>query len=113
MFRKKANSEGFFRVNEWVDKDSNENKHTIGINPELFDEPVNKYCGVLIHQLLHYWQWKYGKNNPSGHYHDKEWRERAEFLDLQLIDIGAQQDKTKGKQITQTIRENSFVLGSL
>lgn len=90
---------GYFSPEKWEDDDGNP-IHEIAINSNimLHADPV-KLFGILVHELSHYRQWKFGKPTRNG-YHNQEWCEFAEEIGLECYD--AQGNRTKSSQNVET-----------
>ncbi|GAA6621593.1 SprT-like domain-containing protein [Scytonema sp. NUACC26] len=56
------------------------------INEKLLVEPKETWLAMLVHGMIHFWQYKYGESKPPKHKHNKEFRLKAETLGLIIPD---------------------------
>lgn len=76
----KLKTEGSFIHDKW-DKD-NKNYHEILIDENLLNEETEYWLAVLVHQMVHLWQYTYGINKPPRHYHNEEFVNKMQSIGL-------------------------------
>jgi len=72
---------GYFSPAKWRN-DEGDLVHEIAINANHMDgSDIVKLMHILIHEMIHLWQWEQGKPSRNG-YHNNEWIEKAKRLGL-------------------------------
>lgn len=57
--------------------------HEILIDENLIDGDRDYMIMVFVHQMVHLWQWEYGKQQSSKHYHNKEFIQKLNSLGIE------------------------------
>lgn len=90
---------GHYRPGKWDETKEQEECDEIEINEKLLsNSSKERWLIVLLHQMLHQWQYYHGKESPSDSYHDKEYVEKARSIGLTI-------DKP-GQKIKESINSN-------
>ncbi|BAZ51128.1 hypothetical protein NIES4103_37510 [Nostoc sp. NIES-4103] len=79
----KLKTEGLFLHDKW---DGSEQKtyHEISIDENLLNENQEYWLAVLVHQMVHLWQYMHGRNKPPKHYHNEEFVNKMEGIGLKI-----------------------------
>lgn len=94
-------TEGLFIHDKHDNKRTGETRHNITIDENLLNEPNNYWLIVLVHQMIHLWQFQYGKQVPAKHYHNKEYVKKA-------LEIGIIIQQSESNE--QEIKEDSLII---
>lgn len=100
-FSRKAKTRGFFAFNRWEQGDLR--THEISLNPDVLARPPIEIMSTLVHEMVHLWQYTYGK--PSGSYHNQEWDKKMESLGLMPSTTGEVGGKKTGHKVTHYVME--------
>ena len=97
---------GYFSSERFASvEDPNTVTDEIALNPMHFAtrRPV-KVLSTLVHEMVHLWQYHYGKRPRHG-YHDKQWAAKMREVGLIPTDTGAPGGKETGQKVTHLIDE--------
>ena len=80
---------GYFSPDKWVNSEG-EKLGEIAINANLFQSEGLVYLyNVLVHEMVHYWQFKKGSPSRNG-YHNQQWIDKAKSIGLEIEGSGQQ-----------------------
>lgn len=107
VVRNKKTIGGYFVPNKWMASEDEEVVlHEIGVNANVISElGIADSIMVQVHEMLHLWQWEYGKPSPDG-YHNKEFAEKSKSIGLTTEELDTAGNKTGrdvGRNITAEI----------
>lgn len=97
-------SEGMFLHDKCDSPDTHEKYHEIIIDENLLNEPNNYWITVLVHQMIHLWQFQYGSNLPPRHYHNKEYISKADEIGIVI---------NCGESNKQELKANSLIMSAI
>ena len=81
--KQKPNNYGhFIEEQTWCSLDDDNKWNEININPINLDRNVEDIVGVLLHEMVHYWNSTHGINDCSGIRHNKKFKAKAEEVGL-------------------------------
>lgn len=90
---------GYFSDGKWHNEQGVK-VHEIAINSNHMDgEDIVKLMHILVHEMVHQWQYEFGKPTRSG-YHNKQWIEKA--VGLGLNGVNDKGEKNKPGQAVKT-----------
>jgi len=98
------NHTGFFKPGKWKNKLTEVEPfiHEINLNPAYFDMEDVKCHAVLVHEMVHLWQYDHGKPTRRN-YHNREWSQRAEKAGLMPSSTGRPGGKKTGELMSQYV----------
>ena len=103
-FSRKKNTHGFLAPERWRRVDEkNKYIHEISLTPITFYRPLKEVFSTLVHEMVHLWQWEFGKPSRNG-YHNKEWALKMESIGLIPSNTGKEGGKKTGQQMTHYIK---------
>lgn len=106
LSRKNARICGHFSQNRWRGTDG-ETTHEINLNPVYLSMATDQdICQTLVHEMVHLWQFEFGKPSRSG-YHNKQWANKMESIGLMPSNTGKEGGKKTGQQMSDYAIENS------
>lgn len=93
--------QGAFARDRWVSSLSDGNKiGEIQLNPQMVSQsPLIWSLSVLVHEMVHQWQFQVGEQRPSKPYHNYEWADQMEVLGLMPSSTDAPGGERTGKHI--------------
>ncbi len=97
-------SEGMFLHDKCDSPDTHEKYHEIIIDENLLNEPNNYWVTVLVHQMIHLWQFQHGSKVPAKHYHNEEYVSKA--LEIGIVIKCGYENK-------QEIKEDSLIMSAI
>ena len=98
LSRKTARICGHFSQNRWQDSDG-KTTHEINLNPVYLSTATDQdICQTLVHEMVHLWQYEFGKPSRSG-YHNKEWADKMESVGLMPSNTGKKGGNRTGQQM--------------
>ena len=71
---------GYFAPDRWHNEDGN-TIHEISLNANAMNDDVFMLMNVLIHEIVHLWQYDFGKISRPG-YHNKQFAEKCKEIGL-------------------------------
>ncbi|MBD2611521.1 SprT-like domain-containing protein [Nostoc punctiforme FACHB-252] len=80
--RHSLGTEGSFLHGKWDDSKQKSSHHEILIDENLLNEEREYWLAVLVHQMVHLWQYQYGNNKPTKHYHNEEFANKMQSIGL-------------------------------
>ncbi len=90
---------GHFSMNRWQD-DKGLTTHEINLNPVYMANATNiDICQTLVHEMVHLWQFEFGKKRSRMGYHNKEWGDKMESVGLMPSNTGKEGGKKTGQQM--------------
>lgn len=96
---------GYFGKDKWVN-DSGQVVHEIAINANMMgNRDIVQLMNILIHEMIHMWQYDYGKPTRSG-YHNAEFADKAESMGLEPKDLQT------GKRTGQAVQTHPVQSGA-
>lgn len=101
-FSRRRNSYGFFTSERW--ESGEQRTHEISLNPDLLSRPMDATMATLNHEMVHLWQYVYGKPGRST-YHNREWGQKMEEIGLIPSQTGQPGGKKTGNRVTHYIEE--------
>lgn len=82
LIHRKKNARGYFWAEQWHNRDTDEGRHEIAMNPDTFGDRTTKdILSTLVHEMTHLEQQVFGTPSPNG-YHNREWVEYMRAVDL-------------------------------
>lgn len=97
---------GHYSHKRWINP-SKEKVDEIAINPQMFYSfPLMEICQTIVHEMVHQWQFHYGKPSRTG-YHNKEWSEKMIEIGLMPSSTG----KEGGKSVGQKMADYTLIGG--
>jgi predicted SprT family Zn-dependent metalloprotease len=101
---RKRRANGFFMSRNWKNtaKEVQQEIHEISLNPDYLDRPEIAWHATLVHEMVHLWQYDYGKPSRSG-YHNRQWAHKMEELGLIPSSTGEAGGKKTGQNMTHYI----------
>jgi hypothetical protein len=104
-FSRQANTYGFLAPERWKRGDGAK-AHEISINPDtLLDRDPRAVASTLVHEMVHAWQYTYGKPPRRG-YHDRQWAAKMESIGLIPSHTGEPGGKRVGVRMTHYIDDD-------
>lgn len=100
-FSRHANTCGFFSYKRWHNN-SGKHIHEISLNPDLLERPIEEVMSTLVHEMVHQWQFDFGKPSANG-YHNKEWAGEMESIGLKPSSTGLPRGKRTGYKMSHYI----------
>lgn len=97
-------SEGMFLHDKHDSPDGKEKYHNISIDENLLSEPHNYWVTVLVHQMIHLWQFQYGSKVPPKFYHNEEYVSKASEIGIVI---------KCGYENKQEIKEDSLLISAI
>lgn len=102
--QRKQNSYGYFHAEKFENKQNKEQiKDEIALNPDHFEREDEKTFATLAHEMCHLWQHHYGEKNSKRAYHNKEWSQKMEEIDLISSSTGEIGGKRTGQKVSHFI----------
>ena len=100
---------GHFSMNRWEDGEGNKT-HEININPVYAAKASNEeICQTLVHEMVHLWQFEFGKQRSRMGYHNREWGAKMESVGLMPSHTGKPGGRKTGQQMNDyTIKGGAF-----
>lgn len=97
-FQREKKVMGYFCNDRWEGRNGTE--HEIALNPYYFvtHNPLELFQ-TIVHEMCHLWQHEYGKPSRSG-YHNKEWADKMESIELMPSETGAPGGKRTGQKMS-------------
>lgn len=81
--KQRGNNLGHFTLRKiWKDKETEECKYEININPINLDRPLVNIVETLHHEMIHYWNTANEIKDCNGNNHNKRFKSAAEERDL-------------------------------
>lgn len=81
--KRKANNLGHFTLSKiWKNKDTEDAKYEININPINLDRPINEIICTLQHEMVHYWNKINDIRDANNNVHNKKFKVKAEECGL-------------------------------
>lgn len=101
---KSRKTAGFFRPSSWKTREEKSQTiyHEISICPDYIGKNIKDVFSTLVHEMVHLWQYEYGKPSPNG-YHNKEWGRKLVNVGLFPSDTGKQGGKMNGTSMSHYI----------
>lgn len=85
--QRQANCMGYFSRKRFVRSDG-QTTDEIALNPEMLaSNPITETLQTLVHEMVHLWQYHYGKPGRRG-YHNREWGLKMEAIGLMPSSTG-------------------------
>lgn len=82
--KSRATNLGHFTLRKiWKDKETEECKYEININPINLDRPLENICETLHHEMIHYFNTVNEIKDCNGQIHNKKFKKAAEERDLE------------------------------
>ena len=90
---RRANSYGFFVAKLWANLDDGAAHpaayaHEISLNPDFLQRPFIDWHATLVHEMVHLWQYEFGKTSSNTVYHNKQWANKMEAIGLMPSSTG-------------------------
>ena len=78
---------GFFVPKLWANLDEGAAHpaayvHEISLNPDFLQRPFVEWHSTLVHEMVHLWQFEFGKTSSNTVYHNKQWADKMESIGL-------------------------------
>lgn len=105
VFHRKKGAKGYFWSGMWHDKANNSAVDEIALVPELLDRSDMEVLSTLAHEMVHQWQFAFGKPSRSG-YHNREWADMMIEIGLHPTTDGTALGKETGQKCTHYIIAN-------
>ncbi len=100
-FSREHRTNGYLIPERWHRTTQSETAiHEICLSPVLLQNELETLFISLVHEMVHLWQWEYGKPSRRS-YHNREWANKMEEVGLMPSDTG----KPNGKRIGQTVSQ--------
>ena len=87
---------GYFKAQAWLGRGQVTDE--ISLSPGQLGAPTLDTLAVLVHEMTHQWQDRFGAPSRSG-YHNREWGARMETLGLIPSDTGRPGGKRTGQSM--------------
>ncbi len=102
-FSRKKNTHGFLAPERWRRVDGEAKYvHEISLTPYTFYRPLKEVFSTLVHEMVHLWQWEFGKPSRNG-YHNKQWTAKMEEIGLIPSDTGMKGGNKVGQKMSHYI----------
>jgi hypothetical protein len=102
-YQRQSHSRGFFSLNRFAGRAIALGRSELALNPDAFiDRTDEQICSTLVHEMVHAWQYAYGKPSARG-YHNTEWATQMKSVGLQPSNTGAVGGKETGQRMTHYI----------
>jgi len=87
----------------------------LAINTLHLQRPLIEVAAILVHQMCHLWQQRFGGKAPKGDHHNTEWADQMERIGLMPVCLDtprktksgkapkAPKDKRAGRKVAQTV----------
>lgn len=100
-FSRKMKAYGFFAPDRWIQ--GMIVRPEISINPAYLStrDPI-EIVSTLVHEMVHQWQFEFGKPSRSG-YHNKQWALKMEEVGLTPSMTGAPGGKKTGQRVSHFV----------
>lgn len=80
-----SNNYGSFTLNKiWENKNTEEKKYQININPLKLNCPINDIIDTLQHEMIHYWNKIHDIRDCNNNVHNKKFKVKAEECGLEV-----------------------------
>ncbi|MDZ8054873.1 MAG: SprT-like domain-containing protein [Aulosira sp. ZfuVER01] len=86
-------SDGNYRPGKWDDTRNQKICDEIEINDKLLNFPKEEWLAVLVHQMIHQWQYDHGNQKTTKHYHNQEYVKKAAGIGL-IIKTGYENEQS-------------------
>lgn len=103
--QRKSRTYGYFSPKRFGNRSGN-SCDEIAMNPEHFERrSAREVCSTLVHEMVHKWQYDYGKPGRAG-YHNREWATKMKELGLQPSSTGRPGGAETGYKVSHYIIED-------
>lgn len=107
VITRKSRVMGHFSYKRWYHKDEKDTDE-LAVNPSQFHKyPLIEICQTIVHEMVHAWQYHYGKPSNRG-YHNKQFAEKMIEVGLMPSSTG----KPGGKDVGQNMADYPIEGGS-
>ncbi len=98
---------GYCSKNRFKNTSNSEEHDEIALNPVHLNRPVINVLSTLVHEMVHSWQFNYGKASRNG-YHNREWADKMWKVGLIPTTTGEAGGKETGQRVTHMIKEGGL-----
>jgi predicted SprT family Zn-dependent metalloprotease len=106
--QRRRNTRGCFGAQRFGHRVGSEIVDEIALNPAAFrDRTDRQIASTLVHEMVHQWQYRFGKPSRSG-YHNKEWAAKMVEVGLIPSDTGEPGGKRTGQRVSHYIEEGGL-----
>ena len=102
--QRKKGAYGYFAYDRFGAQQGDARVDEIALNPSHLDSARPKKRSTLVHEMVHLWQFHFGKPLRSG-YHNKEWAGKMEQVGLIPSSNGHKGGNRTGQNMTHYIQE--------
>jgi len=106
IINRKTKEPGHFKPNQWGEDG---NMPEISLNPDLLGRSSLRWCIELAHNMIHYWQHKYGNSSRKG-YHNTEHAEISDNVGMDILSADGSKDKKTGQIITYAANPKGLLM---
>jgi hypothetical protein len=100
---RRARSSGYYSDKRFAERGGPAVHAEIALNPDHFTGQTDRdVCDTLVHEMVHAWQYAFGKPSRRG-YHNRQWARKMKEIGLHPSSTGAVGGKETGQRMSDYI----------